>query len=767
MALGFRLFGLRDYAGRLPLGAWALTGALVLYLFLRRFVSPRAALYGVVALSTMPLYFMQARTMLGDAVTLAAFAAAVCGLGGALLERGGAAWTTAWVLLGLGGCAAGFLARGAVLGVAAPALAVGIAWLALRFSGRRGARFDVVGVGALALTIGAVALAWARLGELVAVAEGTEVLRKAGFGKLGKLLGDRLAEEPVARVLGFAFLARPPVEATFDLPLRELGHALYPWSAFLPFAFGRLLALPPELDAAARERELGLRALLVAGVAAAFAAHAWLGPYAGHLAYAGPALCAAVIALALVDLERGAPPSPLVSLGTVLFVGVLCVDFLTTPSKAFSAFAVAERDFPKLYEPAAARYMAAAAAGFAVAVGLCFAERGPEPGLRRYLRERRASYEAALRTLGGLWRGNFVFGVLVVEAALVGLGAMLFVGRRLEWAAVLRLPSTFTRYGLNLWWELPVAAAGVPVAWDLVRFAYAAGLRVLRLPRTAGVLLGGLFAGGLLCFGYYPGLAAQISPKEMFESYDRLHAVGEPLGVVGVSPRAARYYARGDDVVAHGNATAAYRWLVADASERRWLVVRALDLPDLNALHRRARAENLPVLDARSSQFLLASNELGEAPNQSYLEQLVVPEPAELAHPVDARFEDELEALGWEVRDDDGALVAAVVPQRAYHLRFYYRVLRPITRSWKAFLHVDGGGLRHNGDHDVLGGRYRVSLWQPGDVVCDDYELDLDANFTPGRYRIYYGFFIGNERYAVTRGAHQDNRVDGGELVVR
>src|ERR1043166_9649718 len=66
MALGFKLFGLHDWTGRLPLAIWAFAGVVVLHELLARLVDRRAGLYGAVALSTMPLYFMQARTMLGD-----------------------------------------------------------------------------------------------------------------------------------------------------------------------------------------------------------------------------------------------------------------------------------------------------------------------------------------------------------------------------------------------------------------------------------------------------------------------------------------------------------------------------------------------------------------------------------------------------------------------------------------------------------------------------------------------------------------------------
>src|SRR3954469_883220 len=80
MALGFKLFGLHDWTGRLPLAIWGFFGILALHEFLARFVDRRAGLYGALALATMPLYFMQARTMLGDIVTMVALIFGFTGL---------------------------------------------------------------------------------------------------------------------------------------------------------------------------------------------------------------------------------------------------------------------------------------------------------------------------------------------------------------------------------------------------------------------------------------------------------------------------------------------------------------------------------------------------------------------------------------------------------------------------------------------------------------------------------------------------------------
>ncbi|MBW2456613.1 MAG: glycosyltransferase family 39 protein [Deltaproteobacteria bacterium] len=779
MAWGFAKLGLHDWAGRLPLALWGLCGALVLYVFLARMVSPRAGLYGVVALSTMPLYFVQSRTMLGDIVTMAAFTLCFCGLGGALLDRRSWWATAGWLTLGLAGAASGYLSRGALIGVAAPALGVGATWLVLATSGagpwvlpfgakphiptqddggpktERPAgslRATVVGVAVLALGVGA-----ATLGVLALVDGGFE-------------------QRQVLRTLGVAIQSKAPVESTFELTVRDLGHALFPWSAFLPFAFGRLFRLPADLAPEARLREVGTRTALLVGSAVAYGVFALLAPYTGPLPFAAPALLAAVGAIAIVDFERGAPPSGVLGVGTLILGVVLLRDITKIPVKGLTPFSVVEKEFPKTFEATGASLMTAAAAVFCGVVLFVWLDR-PKPlrgaaAVRAWFDARVAAYRKVGASLLEVWRGNLVFGFLVVEAALVGLGGMVLVGQKLGWASVVKMPRMFAYASLNLWWVVPLCLPLIFIAIDLGRLVTALVLSGLRLTRAAGTLVAALGAGALLCFGYYPALAGQLSPKEAFESYARTHEPGQPLGVLGLRARVARYYSGEADIRSLGSPRAALQWLDEgtghDPPERRFVVLRRRDLAELNSIYRKNAGQNLPVLDLRSGQNLLASNTLAGASNQNPLDRHVLAAPPEsLQHPLDVTFKKQLVALGWEVADRNGTLVDYVVPGRTYAMRFYYRVRSPITRTYQVFVHIDGYGRRHNGDHDVLGGDYRMTYWRVGDVIMDEYSLTLEPNFLPGQYTVYFGFFAGKQRFKVSRGKHHDNRVNGGTLTVR
>lgn len=753
MALGFRVFGLHDWTGRLPLAIWGFLGVVALYELFARLIDRRAGLFAAIALVTMPLYFMQARTMLGDIVTMASVTIGFVGFAGAMLDDVGEDEPSsfglarlAWFALGLVGIAAGFMSRGFLIGVAIPTLAVGLTWLVLR-GGGEGRGFSLRdGFGVLALALG-----------LVALGLGLYALARAR------------PEAPLSRALGFAVLRKPPTDATFDLVVRQLGHALFPWSAFLPFALGRLLRAPIEAEPRAASREIGLRAALLVGAAVAYGAFALLAPYAGALPFAGPAFLAGAAALVIFDFERGAPPSRALALGTLVLGLVMFADMLHEPSIALAPFVVDRPQFPKSFEAEGAHRLALVLALFAGIVALTWFEAqppDPERSPRAWAPRRLDDYRSAAADLTTIWAGNLLFGLVVVEAALVGLGAMIFLGKRASWGPVNTLPRLYADIGLNLWWLIPLVLAALPIVLFAVRDAYRLLVDKTRVSRASFTLVAALLAGGAQGFWYYPALAAQLSPKEVFDAYARLHGAGEPLALLNVRGRAAAYYGGGEPA-SFTEVSRGYTWLTEAPNERRWMVVKADDLPKLNSLYRAQNGKNLPVLDGRSSQILLVSSQLGDHANETPLASIVLDTPPAPRVPIDAAFEDQIDVIGWEVADKTGAVVDSVVPARGYHLRIYYRVARPIAGNWKAFVHIDGLQRRFNGDHAVVDGKYPMNLWQPGDVVVDDLEFQLEPNFMPGAYTVYFGFFSGDTRFRVTRGPQQDNRVVAGAIQVR
>jgi hypothetical protein len=569
---------------------------------------------------------------------------------------------------------------------------------------------------------------------------------------------------------------------TFDAVALQLGHTLFPWSALLPLAIGRLLAPPPGVMGAALVREQRLRMLLILGAGFSYVALGWVAPRTGMLPFAGVGLVAAMGALVLLDFERGAHASRALGVASSLLAALFYVDFSRMPEKAMSVFGVTTAAFPESFREPGGRILLAATAVFVVLLLLSLVDghelypmRSDRPAWSRLTAAE--DVRAILIELNEVWAGNLSFLAVMLEAMLAGIGALIFVADRLHW----RLAFTGTLSAgtisalVNAWWALPLALGaglfGLLTARHLFRLVLGrAGITRAWITAAAGVL-----AGLVLGLGYYPALASQLSPKEVFESYRKLHAGDEPLGLLGVAGRSAAYYSRGD-VQVFSEPAQAFSWLTEGPS-RRWLAVRSEDLAKLNSLYRSptregqvtTRDHNLPVLDARSSQIVLVSSALGagETNQNPFARQtsLELPRPA---HPLTVNLNDELMALGWEVYDEaDRALADVVVPGKTYRLHLYFKVMATPTSSWKGFIHIDGFGRRFNGDHELFDGKYPMSLWQPGDIITDRFEFKLEPNFTPGNYTLFYGFFVGDRRLPVKSGKHHENRIDGGSFPIR
>jgi 4-amino-4-deoxy-L-arabinose transferase-like glycosyltransferase len=740
IALGLRLFGLHEWAGRLPMALWGLLGVAATYLLVKRLVDRIAATFAVIALVTMPLYFLGARTMLGDVVTMSGLAVAVAGLSLAVFdERFGVGARCAWALFGALGMAAGFGARGVLLGIALPAVSVGLAWLLRRGSGavdRLGGIFAV-----LSLVLGVVALVL-----------GVRALLTVPDHEFSRLLGTTIDRHKVTQ--------------THDAIVLELGHALFPWSAVAPFALGRMLRAPVGVEGAAFEREASARVLFALVSILCFGAYTAVAPLVGVLPFSGVFALAAAIAVMLRDYERGTPASRTLALGVAALLVLFLGDFKNFPEKGLSAFVVDGAKFPDSFKDLGFNILAGGTLAAAALFGLFFIER--DEGQPVFQREEHVRYYRALRRS---YDGNVAFGLLALQTSLVALAiATVISDHSTHWQQIESMALPVRQLSKVGFLALPVVVA-LPSVVMGARDACRLALRKLRVSRASAALLAVAAFGAVMSFGYYPLLARQISPKEVFDSYQRLARPGESLGMMnaGGSSASARYYAHGD-VRLFTSSAEAFNWLVERNDQRRWLVVRSNDLPQMNAQFRAHQQppKNLPVLDARSSEILLVSNELraGEA-NQNPLMRWVLESRPVPQRPLDVDFNGQLHGIGWGVTTPQGEPVTSVRAGKPYVFHFYYEVTRAISGEWQTFIHVDGYQRRYNGDHDTLEGKYPFYLWHPGDFIEDIHPFELEPNFTGGTYTVFYGLFRGEQRLEVKRGAADDNRVNAGPLEVR
>jgi 4-amino-4-deoxy-L-arabinose transferase-like glycosyltransferase len=854
IALGFKLFGLHVWAGRAPLALWGVAGVVATYGFVSRLVDKRAGLYAAVILSAMPLYFVQARTMLGDIVTMSALAMAFGGLTVAVFDQDEHGPTAAgpripWLIMGIVGLAAGFGSRGGVLGLAVPLLSVGIAW-ALSHAAGRGVKSSLASaLGALSLALGVLFFGMGWFALLPDVQNSGHLYPLISLGQV--------RGTDMNMWIGAA-VKTPAKYPTFDYYIGHLGPALAPWSALAPFAVGRLLAPPAGRAGQPRlfERESFARMALLVGTSVALVAHAFLAQRTELIAFCAPALIAAICAIALRDYERGAHPSVALAVGAGVILGVFHHDFHELPEKAYQAFAVTGATFPESFKEHALLIWTVVLISFAGISFLTWVERD---AARRPFEPR--GYLNVLISLREAWDGFLALFYLAAVAGTSIAGIAIAIGTRLHahWLATVSMQ--IRGVAVNLWWAvafgplaailavyfacdvwlwafgrarpfskasflrgfepfetlyaevmgdtlprpekltaalvlgplmtlaLPAVALAVLVTkvgvspWVSVVVAVSSELALflilgalgdfLRGSRVAFLILWGSFVGFILCFSYYPALANQLSPKEIFESYERLHKSGEPLALLGVGGKTSAYYAGGQPAT-FTDTTAGFNWLVAGgvggSGPRRFLATKAEDLAKMNQLYRERSQPrvNVPVVDGRSSQILLLASSLGDDTDQNSLDKIALAAPPSPQHRLDVNMEDKLQVLGYDITDQAGHLIDYIAPGGKYRMRTYYKVLAPITTEWEAFIHIDGFHRRHNGDHKPMEGKYPLSLWLKDDLLVDDYEIGLEPNFTPGDYELFFGLFSGETRLKVKSGPNDgENRIDGGTIRVQ
>lgn len=114
--------------------------------------------------------------------------------------------------------------------------------------------------------------------------------------------------------------------------------------------------------------------------------------------------------------------------------------------------------------------------------------------------------------------------------------------------------------------------------------------------------------------------------------------------------------------------------------------------------------------------------------------------PASLPNKPLARvvWDGSVELIGWEAP-------ARVRLGEAFQITLILKVIKPLDRSWKIFVHAETPKVRVNGDHEPIGGQCLTSTWKAGDVIVDRVDLRLDPSFDRGTYEVWVGFFSGWE----------------------
>src|SRR6185503_20006717 len=139
--------------------------------------------------------------------------------------------------------------------------------------------------------------------------------------------------------------------------------------------------------------------------------------------------------------------------------------------------------------------------------------------------------------------------------------------------------------------------------------------------------------------------------------------------------------------------------------------------------------------------------------------------PGAAAEPI-AAWEDQIQLVGVKMPKSVGR-------GDRFEATFIYKIVKPVTRPWKVFVHIDAAAPpRIIGDHSFAGGHCPASTFQPGDYIIDKFQVKVPDSANRAQHAVWTGFFVGSAgnytNMKVTTGKPDDNnRVQIGAIEVR
>jgi 4-amino-4-deoxy-L-arabinose transferase-like glycosyltransferase len=563
--------------------------------------------------------------------------------------------------------------------------------------------------------------------------------------------------------IGLLFGATPmtgrvlPAHTTFDVVIRLMGFAAYPMVTLAPFGFGWLLQSADSSCNDTLDTSIGLRDLkrfIGIWMALAFAAFGLQASSHHYLAYSAVLPICLAIGLGIGDtvflrsLYRNRTAWYVIGLASVLLLALLSKDVRGT-------------------------------------YNLEMGRPGPQVIFELLLLDGQVDFPA-----------EYAFGDIKIFFVVWVLLIVMFFVRPVE--ALGNLSAWFANAPESVQAALPRFAARPVLAFARVAARVTLKLHQIlarlfeQIYRGSNVLLPATIAlvasmgiwGAQLAVIDVPAMTYHFSQRGMLETFERFAEPGTQLHAVGITRSDATYYLR-EGEVERRNAVSDLRALFCEEG-RAFAIISADDLGqayyhvrrDTGAADEADEAEGsgeaaalcppqqLYVIDARSSRYLLVSDQLNEAAGetqQSYIAQHVFTEetlPADIDRPETRYLVDgKLELVGYQV-------TPAEIDRGQVTIDSYWRVLETPRAGYKAFIHVDFRGNRINGDHELVGGRFPMQYWLPGEIVRDSYQIEVGRADRAGTYRVLFGFFRGDDRLSVEPDIG-DNRIPLGDLEVR
>lgn len=149
---------------------------------------------------------------------------------------------------------------------------------------------------------------------------------------------------------------------------------------------------------------------------------------------------------------------------------------------------------------------------------------------------------------------------------------------------------------------------------------------------------------------------------------------------------------------------------------------------------------------------------------QALASEIVMNAAPKPAFPLDIRFENKVELLGYDLAS------SRVQEGVAFTVTWYWHVSNPVGDGWTLFTHVADAEKKNRINADALRPSrrlYPADQWKKGDYIKDSQEITLPDDWDSNAALFYLGFWNGPHRLHVTHGPNDgENRANALTLPV-
>jgi hypothetical protein len=746
-ALGYKWFGISEAAGRIPTLILFFFALLTMFWSVARLIGLRAAYFSTLVLAVFPLTASQVFQTGGYGVSMSCLTVTFAALALArwlpIRDASGKSLLVekiAALVVGLAGLAGGYFSIGGIVGLLLPAATLAVAQLAtgdwrIFVPGRFREWLREEGVFSAALSI----LFLAALVVLVIIIAPVAKSKEPEFNLLAG---------------GTPRLGAVP---TIDTYIEHIAFGTYPWAALLPAGMAALM-LPGVLSGKGlgQDRISPPRIFFLTANFFGFAAINFFAFRYVNIPYIVLLPAAVACGTLLSDLERAEASWKIVGMIACLLLLLFMRDLHLYPNSLAELWVspTLKDAYPVKMIPRGS--FALFTLVFMTVLFYVFLLGSRKVEFLEWFGSELGIIKAFRGRYGRTWK--IVFWCMLAAWVVIVLSAAFII---------LKVPvrpfNVFTSIARKVICTLALLPVFIVIGDFGFRLAYNA-LASVQIFRVDILAAAGFVFGYWFCNGYMPVVARNLAPTAAVDFYKKHSGPGDELLTYRVSAGIGKFY--GIKKVRQITSQTAFINEI-NSPKKIFLLYGREDNPSLDLAYKEKEHDHIYVPEADTWRFLLASNKIVPGVKQhNPIRDIVRMAPPEPEYHVYANLDNKVEYLGYDLQTDHEGDWAGALE----HFTFtsYWHCTDKVPGSYKFFIHVDGFGLRLNGDHEPLDELYPTRYWRTGDYLVDVYRMQVPIHFRAGDYTIYIGLFQGDDRLKQVAGPTSgDDRIQGGILKVR